>query len=225
MRLAGDRFHGRRSVPAGCRSLECSIDCQHVRGPLPDVRGFDRARRQRGPRRGVARRVETAPARWLHRAARRPASGRIRAGVRCGGVADRFHRFGRSAIVLADRAVIFVDGRYLLQCATRSNNVFAVEHLVDNPPEKWLETNLPAGARFAYDRGCTPRTMPRGFPRRRQRPRDAVPVESNPLDAVWTDRPAPPLWSGQVRELNSPAKRRRTSSPASARDRQLKATR
>src|SRR5260370_1660492 len=57
-----------------------------------------------------------------------------------------------AAIVLADRAVVFVDGRYLLQVRDQiDTSVFAVEHLVDNPPEKWLETNLPPGARFSYD--------------------------------------------------------------------------
>src|SRR5882762_11422920 len=64
----------------------------------------------------------------------------------------RFTGSAGAAIVLADRAVIFVDGRYVLQVRDQvDTNVFAVEHLVDNPPEKWLETNLPAGARFAYD--------------------------------------------------------------------------
>ena len=57
-----------------------------------------------------------------------------------------------AAIVLADRAVIFVDGRYLLQVRDQIDTaLFSVEHLVDNPPDKWLEANLPAGARFAYD--------------------------------------------------------------------------
>src|SRR3954469_10167025 len=56
-----------------------------------------------------------------------------------------------TAIVLADRPAIFVDGRYVLQVRDQiDTNVFAVEHLIDNPPEKWLETNLPKGARFAY---------------------------------------------------------------------------
>src|ERR1043166_5685041 len=54
-----------------------------------------------------------------------------------------------AAIVLADRAVIFVDGRYLLQVRDQvDTDLFAVEHLVDNPPEKWLETHLASGARF-----------------------------------------------------------------------------
>ena len=56
-----------------------SIDCRHVRSPLPDVRGSRRTRGERGPARGAARRVEAARARRLHRPARRPPSERIRA--------------------------------------------------------------------------------------------------------------------------------------------------
>src|SRR5215218_1439814 len=48
-----------------------------------------------------------------------------------------------AAIVLADRAVIFVDGRYLLQVRDQIDTTqFSVEHLVENPPDKWLEANL-----------------------------------------------------------------------------------
>src|SRR5437667_1694583 len=48
-----------------------------------------------------------------------------------------------AAIVLADRAVIFVDGRYQLQVRDQVDTaVFAVEHLVENPPDKWIEANL-----------------------------------------------------------------------------------
>src|SRR5437016_3085682 len=108
-----------------------------------------------------------------------------------------------AAIVLADRAVIFVDGRYLLQVRDQvDTNVFAVEHLVDNPPEKWLETNLAAGARFAYD----PWLHSADHAERLSKAAAAagatlVPVETNPLDAVWPDRPLPPLGPVTVREL------------------------
>ena len=51
------------------------------------------------------------------------------------------------AIVLADRAVIFVDGRYLVQVRDEVDaSAFTVEHLVDHPPAQWLEENLPAGS-------------------------------------------------------------------------------
>src|ERR1043165_3783469 len=57
-----------------------------------------------------------------------------------------------AAIVLAERAVIFVDGRYLLQVRDQVDTaLFAVEHLVENPPDKWLEANLAPAMRLGYD--------------------------------------------------------------------------
>src|SRR5256885_9929749 len=57
-----------------------------------------------------------------------------------------------AAIVLAEHAAIFVDGRYLLQVRDQvDTTLFAVEHLVENPPDKWLEAKLPSGARVGYD--------------------------------------------------------------------------
>jgi Xaa-Pro aminopeptidase len=108
-----------------------------------------------------------------------------------------------AAIVLADRAAIFVDGRYLLQVRDQvDTSLFAVEHLVENPPDKWLDTNLPRGARLGYDpwlhtaddaerlaKACTSAGA------------TLVPAEPNPIDAIWPDRPAPPLGKVTVREL------------------------
>src|SRR4051812_1095778 len=108
-----------------------------------------------------------------------------------------------AAIVLADRAAIFVDGRYLLQVRDQiDTNVFAVEHLVDNAPEKWLETNLATGARFAFDPGLHSADYAERFSRAcTSAGATLVPVESTPLDAVWPARPAPPLGPVTVREL------------------------
>src|SRR5580700_520798 len=47
-----------------------------------------------------------------------------------------------AAIVLADRAVIFVDGRYQVQVREEVDSaVFTVEHLVERPPTLWIESN------------------------------------------------------------------------------------
>src|ERR1700719_5187172 len=44
-----------------------------------------------------------------------------------------------AAIVLADRAVLFVDGRYTLQARDQADpKLFAIEHLVDTPPSVWI---------------------------------------------------------------------------------------
>jgi len=170
-------------------------------------------------------RAEAAQARRLHRATRRPASGRICPGVRrAAGVADQLYRFGRAAIVLADRAVIFVDGRYLLQVRDQvDTNVLSVEHLVITR-RKVAEKNLAAGARFAYDPWLHSVDQVERFSKgAASGRRDAVPVDSNPLDAVWTTA-LPATGPVTVRELKI---RRRTSADKLARIRpeiaQLKA--
>src|ERR1700731_4820386 len=56
------------------------------------------------------------------------------------------------AIVLADRAALFVDGRYTLpagpQVDTRS---FEIHHLIEEPPARWVGTALAPGAVLGYD--------------------------------------------------------------------------
>ncbi len=108
-----------------------------------------------------------------------------------------------TAIVLADRAVIFVDGRYLLQVRDQiDTSIFSVEHLVENPPDKWLEASLPAGARFGYDPWLhTAEGAEKLAKAATAAGATLVPVESNPVDTVWSDRPAPPLGPVVVHEL------------------------
>src|ERR1700704_1901984 len=56
------------------------------------------------------------------------------------------------AIVLMERAVLFVDGRYTLQAREQvDHSLFTIEHLVETPPDKWIETNLTSSDRLAYD--------------------------------------------------------------------------
>src|SRR5438270_8530043 len=50
------------------------------------------------------------------------------------------------AIVLNDRAAIFVDGRYTLQAAAQvDTKLFETRHLVDEPPWRWLGTAVSSG--------------------------------------------------------------------------------
>jgi Xaa-Pro aminopeptidase len=99
------------------------------------------------------------------------------------------------AIVLADRAVLFVDGRYQVQVRDEVDAaIFTIEHLVDNPPPAWIRANLAAGAKLGYSPWL--HTVD-GAERLAKACGDAhaslVAVEDNPIDAVWTDRPEPPL--------------------------------
>ena len=100
-----------------------------------------------------------------------------------------------AAVVLSDRAVIFVDGRYLLQVREQiDETLFSVEHLVDNPPDKWLEANLPAGAHFGYDPWLHTADAAEKLSKAcAAAGATLTPAEPNPIDSAWTERPAPPL--------------------------------
>ncbi|MEX1083099.1 MAG: aminopeptidase P family N-terminal domain-containing protein [Xanthobacteraceae bacterium] len=57
-----------------------------------------------------------------------------------------------TALVLADQAVLFTDGRYALQAREQTDPaIFSIEHSVEKPLHEWLEANLPAGTKLGYD--------------------------------------------------------------------------
>src|SRR6187455_338143 len=50
------------------------------------------------------------------------------------------------AIVLSDKAAIFVDGRYTIQARSEVDaDLFSHEHLIETPPSKWLGAQLHPG--------------------------------------------------------------------------------
>src|SRR3954449_8406342 len=56
------------------------------------------------------------------------------------------------AIVLMERAALFVDGRYTLQARSQTDTgVFEVVLISEQTPEAWMEANVPTGARVGYD--------------------------------------------------------------------------
>jgi Xaa-Pro aminopeptidase len=108
-----------------------------------------------------------------------------------------------AAVVLTDRAAVFVDGRYTVQAQTQVDGaIFAIEHLVERPLDQWLEQNLNRGAKVGYDpwlhtsaqveklkKACVAAGA------------ELVAVDSNPIDALWRDRPAAPAGAVTLREL------------------------
>ncbi|HEV2676679.1 MAG TPA: aminopeptidase P family protein [Aliidongia sp.] len=104
-----------------------------------------------------------------------------------------------AAVVLADRAAIFVDGRYTVQVRAEVDaNLFEFRHFITEPPEEWVATALKAGQRFGYDPWLlTPAQVDKLRAGVTKAGAELVPVETNPLDAAWERRPAAPL--GPVR--------------------------
>lgn len=99
------------------------------------------------------------------------------------------------AIVLAECAAIFVDGRYTLQAASEvDTSLFTPRHSASEPAADWLAHHLRPGDRLGYD----PWLHSTDDVARHRAAIEKVgatlePQSSNPLDAVWSDRPAPPL--------------------------------
>jgi len=108
------------------------------------------------------------------------------------------------AIVLLDKAAIFIDGRYTLQVRSQvDTDAFAPKHLIDEPPARWIEENLPKGAKLAYDPWLhTVDAVTRYRAAAEKAGASLVAVESNPLDAVWNDQPAPPTAPVEPHHLN-----------------------
>jgi Xaa-Pro aminopeptidase len=92
------------------------------------------------------------------------------------------------AIVLADRAAIWSDGRYTLQLEEQTDSALWERlHLIEQKPEAWLKSRA-AGRRIGYDPLLISADGLARFGGV-----EMVPVESNPLDEIWTDRPALPM--------------------------------
>jgi Xaa-Pro aminopeptidase len=99
------------------------------------------------------------------------------------------------AVVLRERAAVFVDGRYTLQAAQQVDaSLYDICHLVDEPPARWLGGALKAGDILGYDLWLhTPQEVERFAAAAEKAGAVLRPVDGNPLDRVWTDQPAAPL--------------------------------
>jgi len=99
------------------------------------------------------------------------------------------------AIVLSNEAAIFVDGRYTLQAGKQvDRKAWAVEPLVEPPPESWLTKHLKSGDRLGFDPWLhTSSAAERLAAACTKTGAELIAVDSNPVDAIWTERPPPPL--------------------------------
>ncbi len=98
------------------------------------------------------------------------------------------------AIVLRERAALFVDGRYTLQAAAQADTaLFEIHHLIDEPPGRWLAGALTKGMVIGYDPWLhTPHEVERLKGGAERAGASLKPVD-NPVDQIWPGRPPMPL--------------------------------
>jgi Xaa-Pro aminopeptidase len=119
-----------------------------------------------------------------------------------------FNGSAGTAVVLADRveegkgATIFVDGRYTLQVRDQVDGAqWDYASVPETSPAKWLGEHAPEGARIGYDPWLHSRAWADALGKALAR-RKAVPVavDSNPIDALWQDRPEPSIAPAIVQD-------------------------
>ena len=99
-----------------------------------------------------------------------------------------------AAIVLADKAAVFVDGRYTLQAKAQIDGaLFDICHLIENSPQKWLADAAKKGQRIGYDPWLHTKSQLARFEKQAtQAGIELIGVAQNPIDLLWADQPAPP---------------------------------
>jgi Xaa-Pro aminopeptidase len=99
------------------------------------------------------------------------------------------------ALVLQDKAALFVDGRYTEQVKSEADaSVFEFRHVTETPPTEWIARALKAGDKLGYDaRLHTPDAVARYAVACEKAGAALVAVDANPIDAIWPDRPPAPL--------------------------------
>lgn len=118
------------------------------------------------------------------------------------------------ALILQDRALMFVDGRYQVQVREQVDlDAFEILHLHNDPLAPWLRENLRPGARIAFEAMLM---TPAQYDALRASQCTLVPLNDSPFDDIWHDRPPAPV--GAIREMpyeyngeNSADKRQRVA--------------
>jgi Xaa-Pro aminopeptidase len=101
--------------------------------------------------------------------------------------------WGVAAIVM-HKAALFVDGRYTLQAQSQVDAAaYEIVKISDQPLCDWLKQNLKPGDRLGFDPRLHSVADVKGLLKCSEAAGAAlVPVDPNPLAALWTDRPVQP---------------------------------
>ncbi|MBB5711564.1 aminopeptidase P family protein [Sphingomonas xinjiangensis] len=98
-----------------------------------------------------------------------------------------------SAVVLAEKAAIFTDGRYTIQVRQQvSASEWEYVGVPATSIAAWLEAHAPQGGRIGYDPWLHTRAWVEEVRKAlAERGAELVAVQRNPIDSVWGDRPLP----------------------------------
>ena len=107
------------------------------------------------------------------------------------------------AIVLQDKAALFVDGRYTVQAETQTDPaIFERLPVGDKAAQTWLSANLKKGDALGFDPWNHTFDFVQEFSAICERVGARfVALDVNPIDTLWENRPAPPRGEISARPL------------------------
>jgi Xaa-Pro aminopeptidase len=98
-----------------------------------------------------------------------------------------------AVVIMQDKAVFFTDGRYMLQAKDEVGGVFEVVNSADLSMDNWLAQNLKIGAKIVLDAKLhTINSIKRIQKKLQDVPLELELLSHNPIDEIWSERPAPP---------------------------------
>ena len=101
------------------------------------------------------------------------------------------------AVVTADRAAVFIDGRYTLQARAQCAEDFETQPIPATKLEDWLKEALPQGGRVAYDPWLHNLDDVARLTNRLKPNQISLAPMDNLIDAIWDDQPGPPQAPAQ----------------------------
>ncbi len=117
-----------------------------------------------------------------------------------------FHGSAGAAVILADRAAVFTDGRYQLQVAQETNrDIYEICHSVQTPPTEWIKKNLGSGKKIGFDSRLHSMSAAEAIKNAARAAGSEAQsfatsslatssLATHPLDDIWHDQPAPPAF-------------------------------
>jgi Xaa-Pro aminopeptidase len=96
------------------------------------------------------------------------------------------------AAVLPDRAAMFTDGRYTLQVRAQvDGSLYEYQDVPATSAANWLAEHAPEGARIGHDPWLHTHTWAKATAAQLAEAGMSLVASENPIDQIWTDRPAP----------------------------------
>lgn len=101
------------------------------------------------------------------------------------------------AIILKEKAAIFIDGRYTLQVKDQvATNILTPVHIADTTPTTWLKDNISKGELIGYDPWLHTVSEITQLEKNLAKTGASLTAHKNLVDYIWSDQPDPP--KGQI---------------------------